>query len=666
MTGTVPYVFQNAFGTIPLSQLDADLEYLRQSIKSVKDYGAVGDGVTDDTAAIQAAINATVSALDHRLYFPQGTYKVSATLNVLGTVYLQGAGKWRTQIYRTGDYGDTMRWGSPSSGVTDIQMSDMWLLYDYGMVTNGSGQVLSIVRKPTTGSHLHIYNGINCRMNRCRLDNMVDNMIVDAGAYTSFHECEFQGLFDSTVPALQASISNVTLTSSGGLGHPAVITFDNCSFYGYYSVPRTVTYNGTPVPNLSENLGPLYMMRVSSVEVLRIEGGYMGGANSYSLILDTSLSTTSSVNVRGVHFDGDRLSNICITNSAGAGTAYNTLIQGCTFVGGNGLNCILVPDNLGVGTAPYFGLDIVGNDMYQVVSTPITLSDGQGARIIGNNIRSYNIYNAYSTQATSSAIAIMGNAKKSYTGQNSVGGGVNYEAPGANNRCNYGVYVATLAANNNVVLPGSSGGLVNDIDRGVTASPSYKVRGENEEENILLQGEISVAGAASITAQNKSGASIIALELRAALYHYLQGFDAIFYNTFTNVTNYDGIRTRWASNVYEMLVQAVGTGTARDLKIGSNANGSTLYFRMNNTDRWSISNSGHISPVTTNAVTLGSSGLDVQRLYTRDVNGRSGTADPTTTDIPAGGWCVWKNTTVPETRLWYNDAGSMKKSVALT
>ncbi len=44
---------------------------LRETV-SVKDFGAVGDGVTDDTAAIQAAIDA--SSIVH---FPSGTYKVT-------------------------------------------------------------------------------------------------------------------------------------------------------------------------------------------------------------------------------------------------------------------------------------------------------------------------------------------------------------------------------------------------------------------------------------------------------------------------------------------------------------------------------------------------------------------------------------------------------------
>jgi hypothetical protein len=49
---------------------------LQESV-SVKDFGAVGDGVTDDTAAIQAAIDAS---LGNEIFFPKGTYKTSDEL----------------------------------------------------------------------------------------------------------------------------------------------------------------------------------------------------------------------------------------------------------------------------------------------------------------------------------------------------------------------------------------------------------------------------------------------------------------------------------------------------------------------------------------------------------------------------------------------------------
>ena len=50
---------------------------------SVLDYGAVGDGVTDDTAAIQAAFGGAGTTPDNtHIYFPDGHYKISSTIKV--------------------------------------------------------------------------------------------------------------------------------------------------------------------------------------------------------------------------------------------------------------------------------------------------------------------------------------------------------------------------------------------------------------------------------------------------------------------------------------------------------------------------------------------------------------------------------------------------------
>ncbi|MCP3946311.1 MAG: hypothetical protein GY709_05750 [Herbaspirillum sp.] len=47
---------------------------------NVRAFGAVGDGATDDSAAIQAAINAAATDGAHRVYFPAGTYACAADL----------------------------------------------------------------------------------------------------------------------------------------------------------------------------------------------------------------------------------------------------------------------------------------------------------------------------------------------------------------------------------------------------------------------------------------------------------------------------------------------------------------------------------------------------------------------------------------------------------
>jgi hypothetical protein len=57
---------------------------------SVKDFGAVGDGVVDDTAAIQSAITAT-QGFGGRLFFPPGTYMVSS-LSISRSLQVNGCG----------------------------------------------------------------------------------------------------------------------------------------------------------------------------------------------------------------------------------------------------------------------------------------------------------------------------------------------------------------------------------------------------------------------------------------------------------------------------------------------------------------------------------------------------------------------------------------------
>lgn len=61
-----------------------------REVVSVMDFGATGDGTTDDTAAIQAAINATVGG--GMLLLPVGTYLVSDTLTFTKNIVFQGQG----------------------------------------------------------------------------------------------------------------------------------------------------------------------------------------------------------------------------------------------------------------------------------------------------------------------------------------------------------------------------------------------------------------------------------------------------------------------------------------------------------------------------------------------------------------------------------------------
>jgi hypothetical protein len=104
-----------SFGAVPDTVLlTQTLQFPAGFMPSIKDYGAVGDGVTDDTAAIKRALAdgrldpvtgnplyppAEFNGRSKALYFPPGTYIVSDTLKWTGCcVTLQGSGPAATII----------------------------------------------------------------------------------------------------------------------------------------------------------------------------------------------------------------------------------------------------------------------------------------------------------------------------------------------------------------------------------------------------------------------------------------------------------------------------------------------------------------------------------------------------------------------------------------
>jgi hypothetical protein len=75
------------------------------NVYNVKDYGAVGDGTTNDTTAIQTAINAVKVAGFGTVYFPDGTFVITGSLTIPSNpqcdISLEGEGSNITIIKQT-------------------------------------------------------------------------------------------------------------------------------------------------------------------------------------------------------------------------------------------------------------------------------------------------------------------------------------------------------------------------------------------------------------------------------------------------------------------------------------------------------------------------------------------------------------------------------------
>ncbi len=99
-------------------------EGTRSSVLIVQDYGAKGDGTTDDTAAIQAALDAAAVA-GGVVWFPAGSYLISDTLVYGAATTLRGVRGASVITNDTGRSDYIMLIPNAAAAVTDVAIEDL-------------------------------------------------------------------------------------------------------------------------------------------------------------------------------------------------------------------------------------------------------------------------------------------------------------------------------------------------------------------------------------------------------------------------------------------------------------------------------------------------------------------------------------------------------------
>ena len=104
--------FSAQTGASANSPITRTLQNKLDDFASVRDFGAVGDGATDDTAAINRALyelfaREQITRVRRALYFPAGTYKVVSTINIPTYAKLVGEGPDSSIIEGTLSAGST-------------------------------------------------------------------------------------------------------------------------------------------------------------------------------------------------------------------------------------------------------------------------------------------------------------------------------------------------------------------------------------------------------------------------------------------------------------------------------------------------------------------------------------------------------------------------------
>ncbi|HFN5073941.1 TPA: glycosyl hydrolase family 28-related protein [Pseudomonas aeruginosa] len=140
----------NASESYPSDTIGYEVNTLRAlKVVVVTNYGATGNGTTDDTAAIQAAITAAGQNAD--VVFPSGTYLITSTLTSLTGQRWLGRGGQRGTTLKKGANIDMVVVGTLST-ILDINLEGVGATY--------------------TGKGFRIVSGFSQTITRCRAVNM--------------------------------------------------------------------------------------------------------------------------------------------------------------------------------------------------------------------------------------------------------------------------------------------------------------------------------------------------------------------------------------------------------------------------------------------------------------------------------------------------------------
>ena len=197
----------------------------------VLDYGATGDGVTDDTAAIQAAIDAT--PIGGTITLPVGVYRVSATINInKPALQFLGTGSVYSGVNILADHaaGPVIRVSTTSCVLSDFKVTasaartasaaGSGLTGNYGILWEGDAtpasyitrQVCQRVQVDSQPSHGflasgHVWYSMYTQLNST--NNGGHGFVLDAGETTGRTNKDYNGF---------STITYLVSTGNGGHG----------------------------------------------------------------------------------------------------------------------------------------------------------------------------------------------------------------------------------------------------------------------------------------------------------------------------------------------------------------------------------------------------------------------------------------------------------------
>ena len=390
---------------------------LNDLVVNVKYYGAVGDGVTDDTVSLQNAINASAGGL---VFLPEGVYLTSDALSIPANTHIQGTGVGsviKSLTLPNGGVGANQR-QLDIRAVSGVRVSD--LKFDAGLMTGFSGGMRCIMCYDATDYMIQDCVFITpgaavASVNGSRFSILNNDVFIQSSTGVAVHD----GIIDQWGGSNNFQVRGNRIRGNG-IGKYGILTTGqttasvatpvynyvisdnhvfNCTQVGIWAMGRNgLTYNFQITDNIVDTITAYYGVAITDAYNFVVKGNVLRNtalssirayaespawgthAAKYGVIADNvcqNANTSASADV-------DSGSSISITNASEYIEVVNNIVRGSTyryavFLGTDASNIDVKGETYLAGISGDIGNQstlastnkLPGASLYQPVTTPV-------------------------------------------------------------------------------------------------------------------------------------------------------------------------------------------------------------------------------------------------------------------------------------------------------